>query len=88
MSKRRREYERERLTAWTFECIAQAMEGQKKSKADLARALGTSRANITQLLRGDRNPTLRTLADLAFACHSRIDIRLVPLPTTQRRHPK
>ena len=75
----RRNYERERLAVWAFDCIADAMEAHGKSKADIARALGTSRANITQLFGGERNVTLRTLADLAFACESRIVISTEPL---------
>jgi transcriptional regulator with XRE-family HTH domain len=44
-----------------------ALERSGKSKADLARLLGTSKANVTQLLKGSRNLTLRTLADIASA---------------------
>lgn len=75
----RREYEQERLIAWTFERIAHAMEYSDKSKADLAKSLGTSRAHITQLLSGARNATLRTIADLAWACNSRVVINVEPL---------
>lgn len=75
----RREYEQERLIAWVFERIAEAMEMSGKSKAVLARALNTSRANITQLLSGQRNATLRTLADLAWACDSRLVVSIEPL---------
>lgn len=75
----RREYEQERLIAWTFEHIAEAMDSTGTSKADMARALGTSRAHITQLLSGARNATLRTVADLAWACNSRIVVNIEPL---------
>jgi len=37
------------------------------TKADLARALTTSKSNVTQLLSGDRNMTLTTLSDIASA---------------------
>lgn len=77
----RRAYERERLAVWAFDSISEAMEQAGKSKADLARALETSRANITQLLSGERNVTLRTLADLAWACDSRIVLNIEPMRT-------
>lgn len=72
----RRRYEEERLILWVTESICQRMEEQGLNKADLAEALGTSRANITQLLSGARNMTLRTLADLSFACGMRAEIDL------------
>jgi len=75
----RREYEQERLIAWIFEVLAESMETQGLTKADLARALNTSRAHITQLFSGQRNATLRTLADLAWACESRVTVTLEPL---------
>ena len=75
----RREYERERLSVWVFDGIADAMQAAGKTKADIARALGTSRAHVTQLFGGERNPTLRTIADLAFACDSRIVVNVEPL---------
>jgi transcriptional regulator with XRE-family HTH domain len=77
----RQDYERERLAVWVFDCIAEAMESRGKTKADIARALGTSRAHVTQLFSGQRNPTLRTLADLAFACDSRVVVNVEPLRT-------
>jgi hypothetical protein len=75
----RQNYERERLTVWAFDCIAEAMEAHGKTKADIARALGTSRAHVTQLFGGEHNVKLRTLADLAFACDSRVVIGVEPL---------
>ena len=75
----RRRYEEERLIVWVTESICNSMEEQGLRKADLAEALGTSRANITQLLSGARNMTLRTLADLAFTCGMRAEIDLTSL---------
>lgn len=75
----RREYERERLVAWVFERIAEAMDSAGKTKADLARALGTSRGYITQLLNGHPNVTLKTLSDMAWACDSRMTVNIEPL---------
>lgn len=67
----RREYEQERLIVAAFESLAEAMESSGLSYADLARELGCSRSHITQLFSGQRNATLRTIADLAWACRTR-----------------
>ncbi|HEX8693457.1 MAG TPA: helix-turn-helix transcriptional regulator [Longimicrobium sp.] len=75
----RREYEQERLVLWTTEQIAGLMEQAGVSRAELARMLGTSRANVTALLSGARNMTLRTLAEVCHALGRRAEIRLEPL---------
>jgi transcriptional regulator with XRE-family HTH domain len=75
----RREYEQERLVLWTTERISELMEQAGVSRAELARLLGTSRPNVTGLLSGERNMTLRTLADLCSVLGHRADIRLEPL---------
>ena len=72
----RRRYEEERLILWATEAIYEAMEDQGLTRAQLAEQLGTSRSNITQLLSGSRNMTLRSLASLAYACglRARVDL--------------
>lgn len=77
----RREYEQERLVAWTSELLAELMAGTDTSKADLARILGCSRAHITQSLSGTRNLTLRSLADMSWALGHRASFSLEPLRT-------
>jgi transcriptional regulator with XRE-family HTH domain len=72
----RREYEQERLIVGAFESIADAMESAGLSYADVARQLGCSRSHITKLFSGHRNATLRTIADLAWACRSRALVSL------------
>ena len=72
-------YQQERLVLWATEAICELMAENNVSRAELARRLGTSRANITQMLNGSRNLTLRTLADMAWACEARIDVRVEPL---------
>ena len=72
-------YEAERLILWTTEEIAEAMVVQGLSRADIADRIGTSRANITQLLSGSRNMTLRSLAKLAYACGMRAAIQFEEL---------
>jgi transcriptional regulator with XRE-family HTH domain len=78
-SEARREYEYERLTVWALDELYEAMERNGLTKADLARKLGTSRANITQTFSGERNITLRTLSDLAWACGVRARVKVEPL---------
>lgn len=75
----RRLYEQERLVLWVSEALAQAMAESGLSKADLAEKLGTSRAHITQVLSGSRNMTLRTVADLAWACNRTAEVQMGPL---------
>lgn len=75
----RRRYEQERLILWTTESICEAMEKRDLNHAAIARDLGTSRANVTQLLSGSRNMTLRSLAGLAHACGMRAELSLEEL---------
>ena len=71
-----RRYEEERLILRTAEVIAQAMEEAGLTRATLAGALNTSRSNVTQLLSGSRNMTVRSLAALAHACGRRAEVQL------------
>lgn len=79
----RRAYERERLILWTTEAISELMESSGFSKAELAKRLETSRANITQVLSGSRNATLNTVADLAWALGKRAVVKFEPLRVGQ-----
>ncbi|MGP1419119.1 MAG: XRE family transcriptional regulator [Sphaerochaetaceae bacterium] len=56
--------------------INKTMKERGISKADLARLLGTSRSNITQILKGDRNFTIDTLCSVADGLGMRVDITL------------
>jgi transcriptional regulator with XRE-family HTH domain len=78
----RRLYEQERLTVWATELVSEAMNEGDISKADLARLLGTSRAHVTNLLSGQRNMTLRTLADVACVLGQRVSVALEPMRWT------
>jgi uncharacterized protein len=73
-----RRHEQERLVLGATDTIREAMEEAGVSKADLARMLGTSRAHVTALLSGERNMTLRTLADVAFALGQTVELTLEP----------
>lgn len=61
------------------ELIYEEMERAGVRKIDLAEALGTSKANITQALGGGQNLTLRTLADLAWAMKRQVRIAMPSL---------
>ena len=78
-SNARRVHEQERLIVEVFEVLAEAMQDADLSKADLAKALGVSRAHVTQLFGGQRNATLRTVSDIAWACGVRTAIVTEPL---------
>jgi transcriptional regulator with XRE-family HTH domain len=85
MSKQDRKNERDRLFVWVSDAIAEAMHGENLSKADVARRLGMSRANVTRLLNGRRNLTLKSMADLAWAANSRIKVEIGPLAQESSR---
>lgn len=75
----RREYERERLIAWTLDAVSEQMQEAGITKAEVARRLETSRANVTQVLAGSRNATLGTISDFAWACGMRAIVKFEPL---------
>lgn len=66
--------EQERLILHATETICELIEKRGVSRADLAREIGKSRGFVTQILSGDRNMTLRTLSDFAFALSARVSI--------------
>ncbi|WP_374953441.1 helix-turn-helix domain-containing protein [Pseudoclavibacter sp. AY1H1] len=60
------------------ESLSAALEESGMTRADLARALGVSPAEITHRLQGERNITVRTLAATAHYLGRRIRIELEP----------
>jgi transcriptional regulator with XRE-family HTH domain len=77
------EYERllaeEALILDSTELISELMHERGLTRAELARLIGKSRAFVTQVLAGNRNMTLRTLADLAYALSARVNVVAQPL---------
>ncbi len=61
------------------ETIARVMEEKGVTRAELAKRIGKSRAFVTQILGGDQNITLRTLADVLYALDCGADIQATPL---------
>lgn len=72
-------YEEERLVVEANEVLLAILDEKHMSRAQLASAIGTTRANMSGLLSGNRNMTLRTIARLAFMCGKRVEMRLLPL---------
>lgn len=79
----RRFHERDRLALWTMDVIAGLMEEKEVSKADLARKIGSSRSYVTQVFSGSKNPTLGTVADLAWALGYRACMKFEPLRSNE-----
>lgn len=78
-----RDYERlveeESLILEATELIEELLELTGLNRKELAERLGRSKGFVTQILTGDRNMTLRTLADLAFALEHRVKVAATPL---------
>jgi transcriptional regulator with XRE-family HTH domain len=77
-----REIEVEALTMRLADVIQETLEAQGLSRADLARILGVSKAHITQTLSGQRNLTLKTVAEALHALDSRLKVEVTPLRAT------
>lgn len=75
----RREVEAEALVMSATESICELLEKNGMTRADLAREIGRTRGHVTQLLSGERNMTLHTFSDLAFACNARVRVTWEPL---------
>jgi transcriptional regulator with XRE-family HTH domain len=78
-----REYERlveqETLIFEATEMLSELIEESGENRKELAEKLGRSKGFVTQVLAGDRNMTLRTLADFAFALEHRVKVGATPL---------
>jgi len=72
-------YFREDLIFEVTEAICKAMEEKGISKAELSRIAGVSKSNITQLLSGDHNMRLTTIADLLFVLGTKLEVTAVPI---------
>lgn len=71
----RRTYEEERLILRVGEAICQAMKKAGISKNELGRRTRMDRSAIRKILKG-RNLTIKTLAKIALACGSRVEITI------------
>jgi transcriptional regulator with XRE-family HTH domain len=65
--------------------ITWRMEQLDMNKAELARKMGVSPGRVSQILSGDENLTLRTLAHVFVALNAQLDVELVPNDEDSRR---
>jgi transcriptional regulator with XRE-family HTH domain len=75
----------EELILAVTEAIWEELNRQRWTKSQLAEALGTTPANVTQWLNGSRNLTLRTLADIGRVLGVRVQLQLVPVSPVPRK---
>lgn len=78
IDKRRRTYVR--LLGEVQHALTRALEEEHERRgltmAEIARILGVSRSDISRKMRGERNMTLETLADLAYALDRPVRVSL------------
>jgi transcriptional regulator with XRE-family HTH domain len=77
----RRLLRKEQLILDVTTALYEQMEAQGTTKAELARRLDKTPGFVTQLLAGDRNLTLKTIADLADALNGRLKVKFARLKT-------
>lgn len=73
------ELEQERFILDLTEMITELMLQTGTTRSELASLLKTSRGNVTQILSGERNLTVRTLCDVVGALGFRVLPRAMPL---------
>ncbi|MFP3937084.1 MAG: helix-turn-helix domain-containing protein [Phycisphaerae bacterium] len=61
------------------ELLCREMEKENISRSQLAERLGTTKSNVTQILAGRRNMTIRLIADVLFALGKELRVEAVPL---------
>ncbi len=67
-------YENEKLIFEVTEMIEQLMEDKKTNKSNLAQSLNVSISNISQMLNGTKNMTLKTVSDILFHLGERMTV--------------
>jgi len=75
--------EQETLIFEATEVISELIEAAGLTKKEVAERLGRSKGFVTQVLSGERNMTLRTLSDFAFALEHRITVEATPFHPAQ-----
>lgn len=76
----------ESLQFQVADLIAETMAEQGVTKAELARRLGVSPAHVTQMLSGERNLTLKSLAEALYALDRRVEAQALPLREEAEPH--
>lgn len=72
------DYEIARLPREVTTAVTWYMKEHKVSKQELARRMGVTPGRVSQILSGDENLTLRTLAVVCSALDARVQVDLVP----------
>jgi len=67
----------EELILDVTELILEKMEQKGLNKSQLAETLDTNKSHITQLLRGSRNMTLRTVSDIFFGLDYKLTVNAI-----------
>ncbi|MBL8878201.1 MAG: helix-turn-helix transcriptional regulator [Phycisphaerales bacterium] len=75
----RRIFERESLVIEITEAICAILNEKGLTRAQFAQRLGCSPSNVSQLLDGEQNLTVHTIADWLFALDSRLLVSTEPL---------
>lgn len=75
--RKRRLLREEQLILQVGEAMAELLESEGVSRTELGRRLGKTKGFVSQILAGDKNLTLRTIADVcdALGCKARLDVR-------------
>jgi transcriptional regulator with XRE-family HTH domain len=76
--------ETQRLILQATQLILKAMEQEGLSRSEFATRLGKSKGHISQILNGERNMTLRTLAEALHALNRRAHLRAQPTGARSR----
>jgi len=79
----RRLFAIEGLVTDAAELVAQLMQDQRVTKAELARRLKKSRPWVTQLLSGKANMTIRTFAEAVYALGAEVKLGAQPQAVEQ-----
>jgi transcriptional regulator with XRE-family HTH domain len=74
----------EELIVDATELICDLLAKQGLTRQDLAERLGKSKGFVSQILSGERNMTLRTLADFASALEHRLHLEATPVESVRR----
>lgn len=72
-------FQQEKLILEFTEMICSLMNESHMSRSELADKLGTSQSHITQVLDGNRNMTLKTASDLAWALGKTVHFEAGPM---------
>jgi DNA-binding Xre family transcriptional regulator len=71
-----KQFSQDKLIFNVTEDLLLAMEDLNIKKSDLARRMGKSKANVSAMLDGDRNMTLRTLATICYELGLNVDVKI------------